>query len=92
MIKLADRFEKKENEAADKYVLVLDLAKFLNINCEKFSQRIRRSRIPWTMIRNPVTGHQAMAVSDEDAKKIIEAETAGPEIIKPEDLVMKPKK
>jgi len=76
----------RPGDAKTRYVFVLDLADYLGVNPNALAKRIARAKFATAKIVNEERGRWSAAVTDEDAKAIVEMERGKPRIIKPEEL------
>jgi hypothetical protein len=77
---------KTKAKAAASYVFISDLAEFLKRERGSLTARIRRQGFNIVTIRRPASGQPSLAVTAEEAKRILEIEKPIPQIVNPKDL------
>lgn len=72
---------------AERYVFLVDLAVYLKRDRGSVHDFVQRRGIKTVRLRRPNSGLSALAVSAEDAKRMILEDTETKEIVRPEDLM-----
>ena len=71
---------------SEQYVIVGHLSAYLGIDNNTFVMRLKRGKVPMTRVSDPETGRPVLAVTPDEAKRIIESEKSKPVIVRPESL------
>lgn len=71
---------------AKQFVIVGHLASHLGVDNNVLVMRLKRGKVPLTRISDPETGRPVLAVTPDEAKRIIENEKSKPVIVRPESL------
>lgn len=78
--------ERPSPEPERRYVFLIDLAVYLGRTVCGVQGKAQRLGCHMEYVRRPESGKAALAVSPEDAKRIIAADIKPADIMKPEDL------
>ncbi len=68
------------------FVFLIDIAAYLGRTSDAVRARVQRLKCQTVLVRRDVSGQSALAVSAEDAKRIIASDIKPASIIKPEDI------
>jgi hypothetical protein len=78
---------KERERMAEKYVFIIDLADYMGRTTTAVQSKATRMKIPITLVRRSVSGKAALAVTVDDAKRIMTADVKLAETVKPKDLI-----
>ena len=78
---------REREKAVSRYVFVLDLARHMGRTGCAVAEMARRMKMPLVYLRREGTGKSALAVTTEDAKRLMAHDTPRGEIVTPEDLL-----
>jgi hypothetical protein len=76
-----------EEHIARKYVFLIDLAEFLGRTGTALQAKARKLGINPVFIRREVSGKAALAVTEAEARRLIDLDIKSATILKPEDLL-----
>lgn len=71
---------------SQQFVFLLDIAKYTGRTLSGMANKARKYGMAVVKLRRNESGKAALAVSPEDAKRLISMETPKAEILRPEDL------
>lgn len=76
-----------EGGAGERCVLVSDIAAHLGISGNTLAMRLKRGGHALVKIADPESGHQSMAMSVEDARRVIADYKARPKVVSVDDIM-----